>query len=60
MTLYKVPGIGVVDVTLTEHRFGMTGEIIVLLGEVRRVTGEPVSAEAHERTAQFLHHKGVI
>lgn len=60
MTRYNVPGVGLVVVTLEEHRFGMTGESLVLLTDVRRIDGAAVSAEAHERTAQYLHALGLI
>ncbi|KZE43298.1 hypothetical protein [Microbacterium sp. T32] len=60
MTRYNVPGVGLVVVALTEHRFGMTGETLMLLESVQRANGVPVSAEEHERTAQYLHALGVI
>lgn len=60
MTRYNVPGVGLVVVALTEHRFGMTGETLMMLDGVQRLDGAPVSAEEHERTAQYLQSLGVI
>ncbi|SDO28013.1 hypothetical protein SAMN04487848_0173 [Microbacterium sp. ru370.1] len=60
MLTYTVPGVGRVVVELHEHVFGMTGEKLVLLGDVSRADGTPLGVVNYERVAQYLHATDVI